>query len=125
MPSIFLLSFDCYILLSTHYLIFWLLLLDCCITVHVRIPGSAVCPGRDTGLYDSFSILLSPLLSIPQNTSIVFDYSQWLPGKLSVFLGSKTGLVEVYSGQDFSGSRQYVVYIVNSSVAKVCLPFSH
>lgn len=125
MPSIFLLSFDCYILLSTHYLIFWLLLVDCCITVHVRIPGSAVCPGRDAGPYESFSVLLSPLLSIPQNTSIVFEYSQRLPEKLSVFLETKTGIAEVYSEQDFDGSRQYVVYIVNSSVAKVCLPFSN
>lgn len=77
-----------------------------------------MCPGSGTGLYESFSVLLSPLLSITQNTSLEFKYSQWLPGKLSVFLATKTGIVEVYSGHDGDGFFQHVVYI-NSSVAKV------
>lgn len=48
-----------------------------------------MCPGR-SGLYESFSVLLSPLLTITQNTSLVFNFSQISPGKLSVFIVTST-----------------------------------
>lgn len=44
-----------------------------------------MCPGK-TGVFDSFSVLLSPLLTITQNTSLVFNFSQTTPGTLSVFI---------------------------------------
>ncbi|XP_025087939.1 uncharacterized protein LOC112560347 [Pomacea canaliculata] len=47
----------------------------------------AECPGK-TGLFDSFSVLLSPLLLISHVTCLTFEFTQEAPGKLSVYLAT-------------------------------------
>ncbi|XP_025087124.1 uncharacterized protein LOC112559876 isoform X2 [Pomacea canaliculata] len=65
--------------------------------------GGAVCPGKN-GVFDSFSVLLSPLLTITQNTSLVFNYSQTTPGTLSVFIVTTTEITVKLKEVLFDGS---------------------
>ncbi|XP_025087947.1 MAM and LDL-receptor class A domain-containing protein 1-like isoform X2 [Pomacea canaliculata] len=51
----------------------------------------AECPGK-TGRYESFSVLVSPLLDISHVTCLTFEYTQEPPGQLSVYLATTTSL---------------------------------
>ncbi|XP_025085486.1 uncharacterized protein LOC112558932 [Pomacea canaliculata] len=51
----------------------------------------AECPGK-SGWYESFSVLVSPLLCISHVTCLTFEYTQELPGTLSVYLATTTSL---------------------------------
>lgn len=77
-----------------------------------------MCPGRN-GLYESFSVLMSPLLNVTHNTSLVFNYSQASPGRLSVFLATPTDIQQVLPEEIRDVSDQQVVFNINSSLVKV------
>ncbi|PVD33861.1 hypothetical protein C0Q70_05123 [Pomacea canaliculata] len=59
-----------------------------------QIGDHAECPGK-TGRYNSFSVLVSPLLHISHVTCLTFEYTQEIPGTLSVYLATRILLFSV------------------------------
>ncbi|XP_025087456.1 uncharacterized protein LOC112560096 isoform X2 [Pomacea canaliculata] len=82
------------------------------------LDGRAVCRGSGED-YNSFSVLLSPLLKITRNTSLEFNYTRRWPGTLSVFVATSTEITEVFPEQkDDAMSPKPLIYI-NPSVVKI------